>query len=357
MFKYYTSIIIIAIMSMLGMQLIVKNNQILSKEKKSGFSCIFIMVIIVSISEWLGVYFDQSNLISPIFIYFHILAKVIEFSIAPVLSVVYAANLDSLKNAKVVIVISSINAILEVLNFKFKIIFSVDENNIYHREKFYWIYMATYLITICFMFIRCCKVSKQYQNKNIGSLAFILMFLIFGTSIQIVNKNLRVDWVCCAICSIMFYIYYNDLIQQVDALTLLLNRKSYENSLNDIKKSVTIVFFDVNKFKFINDTYGHASGDICLREIANLIKKSYGKYGFCYRIGGDEFCAILNRPILSMDLLNQNFNILLAERKKEVEYLPSVAIGYSVYNPTCDTIDDIVSKADANMYENKEANR
>lgn len=357
MFEYYTSIIAIAIFSMLGMEVIVKNNQILNKEKKSGFSLIFALVIIVSISEWLGVYFDQSNMINPIFIYLHILAKVVEFSIAPMIAVVYALNISSIKNSQFILGISSANIILEILNFKFKFIFSVDTNNIYHREDFYWIYMVTYLTTICFMFIRCCKASKQYQNKNSASLTFILIFLICGTSIQIINKNLRVDWICCAISSIMFYIYYNDLAQQIDALTLLLNRKSYENNLVKIKKSVTIVFFDVNKFKSINDTYGHAFGDVCLREVADLIKKSYGKHGFCYRIGGDEFCVILNKPIASMDLLNQKFNNLLTERKKVVEYLPSVAIGYSVYNPTFDTIDDIVSKADANMYENKVSNR
>ena len=51
--------------------------------------------------------------------------------------------------------------------------------------------------------------------------------------------------------------------------------------------------FDVDDFKQINDRYGHIQGDLCLAGIAECIKKSYANFGYCYRIGGDEFCVLL----------------------------------------------------------------
>ena len=45
----------------------------------------------------------------------------------------------------------------------------------------------------------------------------------------------------------------------------------------------------------INDTFGHNSGDMCLKSVASAIRKVYRKSGLCYRVGGDEFCVIINR--------------------------------------------------------------
>ena len=54
-----------------------------------------------------------------------------------------------------------------------------------------------------------------------------------------------------------------------------------------------LIVFDVDDFKHVNDVYGHVKGDLCLSVIANCIKGAYAQYGYCYRIGGDEFCVLL----------------------------------------------------------------
>ncbi len=56
-----------------------------------------------------------------------------------------------------------------------------------------------------------------------------------------------------------------------------------------------LVVFDVDDFKQINDRYGHMKGDLCLADIAECIKKAYASFGYCYRIGGDEFCVITEK--------------------------------------------------------------
>ena len=81
---------------------------------------------------------------------------------------------------------------------------------------------------------------------------------------------------------------------QLDGLTGLLNQNSFLNRSEEMNyTNGMLIVFDVDDFKHVNDVYGHVKGDLCLSIIANCIKKAYAKYGYCYRIGGDEFAAIL----------------------------------------------------------------
>ncbi|MFK4934795.1 GGDEF domain-containing protein [Lactococcus garvieae] len=83
----------------------------------------------------------------------------------------------------------------------------------------------------------------------------------------------------------------------IDALTNVYNRRKFEETLDEILASdqiskFSLVFFDIDNFKYINDHYGHSSGDYVLKEICVLIKKylrETGENGQLFRYGGDEF--------------------------------------------------------------------
>ena len=80
---------------------------------------------------------------------------------------------------------------------------------------------------------------------------------------------------------------------QLDGLTGLLNQNSFLNRSEEMNyTNGMLIVFDVDDFKHVNDVYGHVKGDLCLRIIADCIKKAYAKYGYCYRVGGDEFCVL-----------------------------------------------------------------
>ncbi len=92
----------------------------------------------------------------------------------------------------------------------------------------------------------------------------------------------------------------NDLTRQLvhrDGLTSLENRlafNEYERELESRKKGVcTITLFDINNMKNTNDTFGHINGDQIIRSFASFLSATFGKYGRVFRIGGDEFIAIL----------------------------------------------------------------
>ncbi len=56
----------------------------------------------------------------------------------------------------------------------------------------------------------------------------------------------------------------------------------------------TLAFFDLNGFKRYNDSFGHAAGDALLARIGSALGRTIGSHGRAYRLGGDEFCALLD---------------------------------------------------------------
>jgi len=80
-----------------------------------------------------------------------------------------------------------------------------------------------------------------------------------------------------------------------DSLTGLMNRKSYDKILKerfDAKEPFALMFIDLNKFKAINDTYGHDAGDEVLKEVSKRLKSVMGEEEYLFRLGGDEFVII-----------------------------------------------------------------
>ena len=119
---------------------------------------------------------------------------------------------------------------------------------------------------------------------------------------------------------------------QLDALTGLLNQNSYLNRTIEMRRSGgVLVVFDVDDFKQINDRYGHLQGDVCLAEIADCIKKAYARCGYCYRIGGDEFCVLL-KDEASEARCAEMLQALLAERRKTLTILPTVSLGSAAFS-------------------------
>jgi len=87
-----------------------------------------------------------------------------------------------------------------------------------------------------------------------------------------------------------------------DALTSLLNRRGFDDALNSISRGqgspaccdVSLLIVDIDRFKAINDRYGHCVGDLVLRDVARAMSQACSRNGdVCYRIGGEEFAVLL----------------------------------------------------------------
>lgn len=146
-----------------------------------------------------------------------------------------------------------------------------------------------------------------------------------------------------------------------DDLTGLQNRRQLINDLNKLieveKQPFSLLLFDVNRFKNINDGLGHHIGDIFLVEIAQRMKTLSSDEVTFYRLSGDEFVCILNEP----SLLEKIAGELQIQFQRQFDlnnhkFYASISIGAVNYPNHGQSAQDILKYADIAMYEAKKSN-
>ncbi len=353
MLKYYTAVIFISIAAMLIIQISISKSWTLAKNEKWLFHMLFLSIAVAAFCEWLGTVLQGTGNSTRII---HIIVKAIELSVAPAISIFIAAVIDE-KRAKRAFVIVGIHAVVEWLSGIFGFIYYVDKNSNYMHADFYWIYIAAYITTILYTLGIICWNARRYQSNGTFYFMMIVVLMLGGIITQLIDSSLKVDYVTLAVASLMVYIFNLETIQQMDQVTELINRRGYENYISHIDESCIIIFFDIDQFKKANDTYGHAFGDDCIRDTGRAIKKVYGRYGRCFRYGGDEFCVVLTKHLSELEQLNGKFIAMMESIKETEERMTSVSIGYAHFDPKGDDIQHTIEKADQMMYRYKEANR
>lgn len=286
----------------------------------------------------------------------HIIVKTIELSVSPSIAFLFSWIIEKRKE-KLIWTGLAVHSAMECLSGVFGFIFFVDADGVYHHAKFYWIYILAYLLSIAYSIFTVARNVKKYQYSGIGFFLLIVSFMIGGIAVQMWNSELRVDYMTLGIASVLTYVFTLEMIQQTDELTELLNRRGYENCISHIDEKCVVVFFDVDKFKTANDTFGHAFGDSVLKNVGIAIRKNYAKFGKCFRYGGDEFCAVITRDWEAVERMNCNFLNAIEKLEKGESRMPSVSIGYAYYDPENQNIQDVISEADKMMYEFKAAHK
>lgn len=351
--NYYTAIIFLNIFAMLILLTCISKSNTLTIKRKKLFCWLYSVIIVAALCEWIGNYLQGSGGSTRVL---HIVVKAIEFSVAPSIAFLFSWTIEK-KHEKLITVYLLVHAALECLSGAFGFIYSVDADSNYTHAEFYWIYILSYILSLVYCIFIVVKNIKKYQYNGIGFFALIVVFMITGVVIQSVDSSLKVDYVALGIAAMMTYIFTLEMIQQTDELTELLNRRGYENCIAHMEQPCVILFFDVDGFKYINDTYGHAFGDEALKKIGRAIRHQYAKYGKCFRYGGDEFCVILHRGQDKIEKLNEEFLKRVSEKKRGNSNLPTVSVGYAYYDPDNQNIQDAVAEADKMMYEFKAARK
>ncbi len=153
-----------------------------------------------------------------------------------------------------------------------------------------------------------------------------------------------------------------------DALTELPNRHMFYNRLeeeinksNRNKHAVALLFIDLDRFKDVNDTLGHALGDALLINASQRIRECVGQSDMVARLGGDEFVIItpVINSVSSSECIVEAILNRMAEPFSIQEYriYVSASIGIAIYPQDADTVEGLVSCADQAMYAAKESGR
>ena len=353
-------------------------NELFSKKRKRLFMILASIIIFEIIIDTITLEMDGKAVG---FINLYKVMKIIEFIMMPVIpailvrQVTYKAFWHKIK--KFFIGLICLNAVLQLASFVWPIMFRIDESAIYYRTSWTFIYIVIAILCFAMLFIVSARNTFTQNTSKYGcTLLLINTFLLFGMILRFFYPKTNTDWLCITTGYFLFVFYYCNSYLKVDRLTLLLNQRAFWNYLSRIKYSTALIVIDANNFKQINDTHGHQSGDWALSRIAELIFKVYSRVGYCYRIGGDEFCIILKPGMLkkltygteNCDTYSMLEN-LTKSLNKEVESVSKrhpmlkygVSQGYGVYyssidNPTLEeykTLEEVLKIADERMYEQK----
>ncbi|UII57356.1 sensor domain-containing diguanylate cyclase [Cytobacillus spongiae] len=148
---------------------------------------------------------------------------------------------------------------------------------------------------------------------------------------------------------------------KIDGLTGLRNRKNFDEVLSRWlmeKSPFSMIMFDIDHFKQVNDTFGHVMGDDVLKHFSFLVKDIVRDEDNCFRYGGEEFVILMKNSTI-----DQSFELAEAVRKK-IELTPNptgskitVSLGVTTYNGEDIHAEKLIKQADDALYDSKKTGR
>lgn len=144
-----------------------------------------------------------------------------------------------------------------------------------------------------------------------------------------------------------------------DALTGLYNRREFDKRIKDeverakrYKRPLTIISMDLDRFKELNDTFGHLAGDNVLKIFGEILKKSIRNMDIAFRVGGDEFTIILPETEEEYAFsVAERIRYLLKAAKMKIDFAMDVSIGVASYRH--ESIINFLNRADKALYKAK----
>lgn len=228
------------------------------------------------------------------------------------------------------------------------------------------------LALINFMYVVASRQDRMIEF-SISKVDYILFYLTCTLPFILAPVNLLVDEVlqvspCYAVCFFFLMTLHQHMRISIDDLTTLNNRnelKSYLLNLVSLseaeRKTTYMMFIDVNKFKSINDNYGHNEGDVVLMQLSRLLKVVAETFNcFLCRYGGDEFILIKKNANEERAAGVCRFIDKTVARLKILSLAPyelSVSTGYVRFDNRFKTAKDFIEAADRLMYETKRSTR
>jgi len=148
-----------------------------------------------------------------------------------------------------------------------------------------------------------------------------------------------------------------------DPMTGLYNRRFFDEFQRNLgfDKKTAVLACDVDHFKATNDTYGHAVGDMVLKEVAAIMMKCVRESDYVIRIGGEEFAILIQEPSDEVARITaERIRQMLARQvfhAASAEFSKTVSIGIAVFPDDADSLTGCLELADMALYQAKEGGR
>ncbi len=257
-----------------------------------------------------------------------------------------------------------IGIILLLINLFTNCIFEIGINNTFIIKDYMFLLLiiiwSPIVLSAIKIIIYYFKTKSIVEKKKSLVMMLFILFPFICNTIQLINTNLSLTQVGLTISMLLIFLDYQQRLISLDSLTGINNRNYLNEYIDNLYKStdkrVSIFVLDIDKFKKINDTYGHEIGDEVLKGVSTILTHAC-EIIHCnvklIRFGGDEFVIIGN-------IDEENAKILINEINKNMHNINiqdikvTLSIGYVLNKPIKDyTFKELLSLADKNMYEDK----
>ncbi len=196
----------------------------------------------------------------------------------------------------------------------------------------------------------------------------IVGYLYLDTDSVINNFTDEVGELCVMLSKAAYILIENynlRMVNAVDKLTKLYTRKYFENALlNEISNAATkggqfsIIMADIDRFKVVNDRFGHQVGDKVLAEMSEIMVSSLRKTDICARYGGEEFIILLpSTESNGAFYLAEKIRERIKEADYEINQSITISMGIASYPKHSTWMNDLIDKADQALYHSKENGR
>ncbi len=245
--------------------------------------------------------------------------------------------------------------------------------------------VSHYIFILAFVLASLVPFAMKFKNKINKSYVFSVLVLnaslFISLVLYIMTSNIDMMLIV-GIGSIIFVAfqatilikYYTDVYKEnylsvfnkrlafIDNLTRLYNRNAFEREIAGLDEmeyeNLAIIIIDINDLKQINDNYGHSSGDIAIKLMAEIIKRTIDKYNKfkSFRMGGDEFLMLgYDFDKWKLEDVKEYIDEVSEDiMKKNIDFSFDFGVGYGVYyHGGQEGIFDFIGKVDKKMYQDK----
>lgn len=257
------------------------------------------------------------------------------------------------------------NTAMTLSNLKWPLIFYLDGGNNYTRGEFFFLpvlFGAFYLaFSAILAAIQMGRAENELERSRCRAIFLFLAMPVVATILQSLFLGLSLIWISVVLSLLLIFVNVQNSQLSTDALTGLNNRYQFDKLLRrtystpDEREKFVLLMIDVNKFKEINDSYGHVVGDRALVGVAEVLRRACaGSGAFLSRYGGDEFTIItqsrrLERLLTAIAASTRQYN----EQRRE-PFTLSLSVGYAHFaDPGATSTDALITLADESMYRQK----
>lgn len=293
----------------------------------------------------------------------HIITNIIIYGLAPLIPFFLCTmHLHRNKIARILLSIPAMIIFIIAISSTWSgLLFYVDASNAYRRGILYPVSFA-----IIFAYFIGAIVLNLRTHRDIEKTEKVWLITIFGIVsaggvLQTLDSNIHALWPTAAATLIMYYVFMLESAANYDVLTNVRNRNSFfaKKSKLTTDTAYSVMIYDINHLKKANDNIGHAVGDVLIMDTARILSNVFYKTGTPFRIGGDEFCVIVNSTEEDkLSEINVTIMNMLGQHNETSDLLLSISFGHEIHRPQDKrTFEEIFEAADANMYKMKKSHR